>query len=109
MLIHNLLDVDHVGEGARCQLLVKAVAMAGQQDKHLTCLWQDEGHQSHVGNIMLGKAGRVVGKEMNWKFRRCIGMVMIVARIFAQLRVREAVTFVTSEVAGWESGEWEIR
>lgn len=34
---------------------------------------------------------------------------MIVARIFAQLRMREAVTFVTSEVAGWESGEWEIR
>lgn len=57
--------------------------MAGQQEKLLGCLWQDEGSQSHVGNIMSGKAGRVVGKEAVGKFRRCIGVVMIVARIFA--------------------------
>lgn len=78
--------------------------MAGQQEKLLGHLWQDEGGRSHVGNIMSGKAERVVGKEAVGKFRRCIGVVMIVAGIFAQLRNGEAVTFVTSQVT--RMGEW---
>ena len=68
------------------------------------CLWQDDSGQSHVGNIMSGKAGRVIGKETVGKFRRCIGVVMIVAGISAQLRTGEAVTFVTSQ--GTRMGEW---
>lgn len=52
--------------------------MAGHQEKLLGCLWQDEGGQSHVGNIMSAKGGRVVGKEVVGKFRRCIGVVMTV-------------------------------
>lgn len=54
-----------------------------------------------MGNIMSGKAGRVVGKEVVGKFRRYIGAVMIVAQIFAQLRT---VTFVTSLVT--RMGQW---
>lgn len=75
--------------------------MAGQQKQLLGCLWQDEGGWSRLGNIMSGKAGRVVGKEVVGKFRRHIGAVMIVAQIFAQLRT---VTFVTSQVT--RMGQW---
>lgn len=82
--------------------------MAGQQENVLGCLWQDEGGESCIGNIMSGKAGRVVGKEAVGKFRRCICVIVIVNRIFAQLRTGEAVKFVTSQVTRMGHWEWEV-
>lgn len=57
---------------------------------------------------MSGKAGRVVGKEAMEKFRRCIGVIVIVSKIFAQLRIGETVKFVTSQVTRMDTGEWEV-
>ncbi|KQK84418.1 hypothetical protein AAES_87418 [Amazona aestiva] len=57
---------------------------------------------------MSGKAGRVVGKEAVERFRRCIGAIVIVNKIFAQLRTGEAVKFVTSQVHN-ELGEKQER
>lgn len=51
-----------------------------------------------------------LGKDTVGKFRRCIGVDMVVSGIFVQMRPGEAVTVVTLHPwrQGWERGEWGV-